>query len=135
MITPILIDFENDSWENPEIATEVFMKCSPSEINFGCFDGNLVRIWINSDEHSAHIVATVSDKIYSSLDEEFNADDFASWLFCVLFEDIWMPGGEQFCFTGFGKKLEVFSKSFEFSVSPDICVHYDGKESGWNWSS
>lgn len=135
MITPILIDFENETWENPEIATEVWLNCELSEINAGCFDGNLIRIWLKSGEHSAHIVATVSEEIYSSFEENFNADEFSSWLFCVLFEDVWAPGGDQFCFSEFGKRMSVFSKSFEFSASPDICVHYDGKEHGWGWSS
>lgn len=135
MIIPILIDFKNESWENPEIATEIWMKCEPSQINFGCFDGNLVRIWLDNGEESAHIVATVSEEIYSSVLDGFDADEFSSWLMTILFEDVWSPGGTQFCFTEFGKKLEVFSNSFTFSVSHDICVHYDGKERGWNWSS
>lgn len=139
MITPILINFNGETWENPEIATEVFYNCQPSEINYNCFDGNLIRIWLKSEEHFAHIVATVcDDELYEMCSgiTEFDTDLIAGWLFTVLFEDVWAPGGEQFCFSEFGEKLSVLSSDdTNFNISPDICVHYDGPSEGWGWSS
>ncbi|WJZ28023.1 hypothetical protein NCTGTJJY_CDS0144 [Serratia phage 92A1] len=130
-IEPILIDFDGDKWEHPFITTLAFNFTTPSEINYGCFDGNLLRIWLQQENNTAHIVAVVNDEIYN--DVESSIDHIADYLSVLLHEDCWCPG-EQFCFTEFGKKMSVFT-DFSFEVSPDICIHYDGPSEGWNWSS
>lgn len=130
-IEPILINFDNDRWEHPDIATLAFNFTKPSEINYGCFDGNLLRVWVERPNKTVHFVIVVDDDTYNNI--ESSIDELGSYLSVLIHEDCWCPG-EQFCFSEFGKKLSVF-KDFSFRVSPDICIHYDGPSNGWSWSS
>lgn len=138
MIEPIIMDFKSESWEHPDISTLAFNFTMPSEINEGCFDGQLARIVLESNSELLNIVAIVEEEFYLKLcNDELSKDDleeFAQYIFVTLFEDVWSPG-EQFCFTDFGKSISHFSKKFEYTVSPDVCIHYDGPGEGWGWST
>lgn len=138
MIEPILMDFNNKTWENPDIAELAFNYTTPSELNRGCFSGQLVRIIMSTGDLLLHIVAIAEEEFYIKLcDNELtdeDLDEFSSVLSIILFEDVWSPG-EQFCFTDFGKSIAVFSNVYEYTISPDICIHYDGPGKGWGWSS
>lgn len=46
----------------------------------------------------------------------------------VLLEDVWSPGGEQFCFTKIGKKVgKLFEQARNIQISPDCALTTDGK--------
>ncbi len=44
----------------------------------------------------------------------------------LFLEDVWMPGGEQFCFTKIGKAIgSAFKKARSVQFSPDCALAYD----------
>lgn len=56
--------------------------------------------------------------------------ELKSQLEVTLLEDVWMPGGEQFCFSEIGIAIcDIFKKVKKYSFSPDCALTTDGE----NW--
>ena len=119
MIEPVIIWLGDDHWVHPDIKTVVAW--DQHKIEDGSVLDGLTRVWIeNNDKTSAQLV------IYSQSleDGKISLADLRMLLEVTLFEDVWMPGGEQFCFTEFGQKMySAFGDEMTISyASPDVSV-------------
>ncbi|AGS81005.1 hypothetical protein [Caulobacter phage Cr30] len=144
-IEPLLIDYWFDNihhhWHHPEIDDILTFD---HEFNVGFCSQNVTRVYIENESGlTAYIVfkSDYFDNYEWSKDPSEQPDDnwwqnFYDSLWVVLFEDVWVAGGEQFRFTPFGEKFShVFSnfKKIPF-LSPDVGISKDG-ENEYSWSS
>ena len=136
-------------WVNPDIK-EVTSHLDSCDLNVGFLDGPFVRIWFDwGNKCRYHAVVMLNQETYntyleSCFDEKCNksrkiSDDIISETIILLTEDIWMPGGEQFCFTEHGrlisKDILAMGKNVKCMTSPDIGVQTANKVKDWSWSS
>ena len=133
MITPVLIQFEKLEWVHPEI--ENVLKWEIDGINPGkwSYDG-LTRIYIENDKKQHAYLVVLSKDLE---DDKIPMLHVLMQLEVLLFDDTWMPGEKQFCFTKFGK---VLHKSFGYGkgthitfASPDVGIQ--NKNGAYSWSS
>ena len=132
LMTPILIDFDNNTWIHPDI--EDLLEWEINGINLGKWSYNkLTRVYIENDKKQTVYMVVLSEELENG---NIPLDELQMQLEVALFEDVWSPGGEQFCFSNFGDKL---SKTFGYGntkitfVSPDVGVEdVSGK---YSWSS
>jgi hypothetical protein len=127
---PVLIDFADQHWHHPEIRSMLTWEVNGINPGTWSYD-DLYRAYMeNPDGRLASVVMhwpgvdwhTVSKSALTEI------------LPVVLFEDVWMPGGEQFCFTDLGQKLcRSFLDHRITFVSPDVGIQAD--ETGYHWSS
>jgi hypothetical protein len=127
---PVLIDFADQHWHHPDI--ESLLTWEVDGINPGRWSyDHLYRVYLETaDRKIAHVVVHWPEVRQGNISES----EFTEILPVVLFEDVWMPGGEQFCFTDFGQELSrrFFNHRITF-VSPDVGIESD--ESGYQWNS
>jgi hypothetical protein len=135
-------------WVNPEIEDII----NWSKVEDGYITKDIFRIWIeNENESSAQIVAyipelqskidkikfdeeTYSDKFNKVFTGKFSFENIAMQLWVTLFEDVWTPGNEQFCFTEFGERLsDKFINFTSIKISPDIALAKEETENGTNY--
>jgi hypothetical protein len=127
---PVLIDFDQQHWHHPDI--EDLLTWKVDGINPGRWSYDyLYRVYLETaQKESAYIVVHWPDVEW----EDFRRQDLADIIPVILFDDVWMPGGEQFCFTDLGRKLsKKFNGSAITFMSPDVGIEAD--EIGYNWSS
>lgn len=130
-ITPVCLQFTSD-FDNPWIHPNIKELYTPDP-NMAPFehDTDVWRIYYKNSRNETLYVYFKSqrmDEISEKFDMGLPKQDFwkppyidaklaVSYLKLVLLEDIWMPGGEQFCFTEFGQKVSNF-----FSYDPEITL-------------
>jgi hypothetical protein len=127
---PVLIDFADQHWHHPDI--ESLLTWEVDGINPGRWSyDHLYRVYLeNPDGKIASVVVHWPEVSW----EDIAKSELTELLPVVLFEDVWMPGGEQFCFTDIGQDLSrrFFDHRITF-ISPDVGIESD--ESGYHWSS
>lgn len=117
-------------WVHPEI-DELTKDMDKSES--GNISGNLIRADLKFDDtRSVHIVyATDYNGVKESMDEQLMYE-YLGRLALLLTQPIWLPGGEAFCDSEYGKIFQilfpVFDENFHFMVSPDVSLATDGDE-------
>ena len=129
------------NWQHPNIEKLINEYCIPSDPNDGYYDGPIVR----AVYENVTVVVLLKNDVY----DIFNAEclsrktanplphtDLHQYIALMLLEDVWVPYGEQFCFTEYGKKLSsVFSYEtpYEF-ISPDLGLRLDdSNDVNSNW--
>jgi hypothetical protein len=127
---PVLIDFDQQHWHHPNIEDLLTWEVNGHNQGRWSYD-YLYRVYLEtSQKESVYIVVHWPDVEW----EDFRQQDLANIIPVILFDDVWMPGGEQFCFTDLGQKLsKKFSRSAITFMSPDVGIEAD--ESGYHWSS
>lgn len=138
--TPLLIYNSKHQliWTNPDILSTVKF----SEEDPTCADTPVQRVWLY-DKNKAMVLTVIlhSPSLEAfwdaSFDENFEPiknDDLTKKIVQRLFlefetmflEDVWAPGGEQFCFTKIGKTIgSAFRKVRSIEFSPDCALWYD----------
>lgn len=117
-------------WVHPEI-DELTKDMDKSES--GNISGNLIRADLQFDDTRAvHIIyATDYEGVKESMDEEVMYE-YLGRLALLLTQPVWLPGGEAFCESEYGKIFQklfpVFDDDFNFMVSPDVSLATDGDE-------
>lgn len=141
LIIPLIIHGKGfkELWVNPEIS-------SIAEIDSETgYDDNVHRIYLGNSkgEMFLHILAKSDDlneywedffKTYEEDQETKDqrkvnkvAKEVRSKLEILFLEDVWAPGGEQFCFTEAGKEIgKLFTKAKKVKFSPDCALTTDG---------
>jgi hypothetical protein len=146
---PVLIQYfdENGShkWIHPDI-NEVCDLHPQEWCDFA--DYNVYRLYLTDDNGNTLYIIFKSEyfgkkcadlfeneyKRFDMSDEEISS--LGTSTFVILAEDIWAPGGEQFCFTEFAETMYEFIDLCESSISflsMDVVLHKDGEE--WSFSS
>jgi hypothetical protein len=130
-------------WINPDIE-KITSNLKPHDCNVGFLDGPFVRIWIGKGKY--HAVVMLTPEAYDAyLESCFNKvknrkliKNIISMTIVLLTEDVWMPGGEQFCFTEYGRLISediLDMGNVECMLSPDVGVEVADKIENWSWSS
>lgn len=136
-VEPLII-FKNsfrEKWVHPGIEeiSKTLSKDLGTDYNYS---GPLMR-FVTDD---IQIVALLDQAQYDFIIEEMIAGISASarqsWaiemLRLYLYEDFWMPGGEQFCFSEFAEDFPEYS-DFEVEwFSPDVCLN---SLDGWGFET
>lgn len=156
IVEPIIIQYEENNWTHPEIENIVAELKDEDQINEGCgvYAGPWVRIYLEQNGKTLYTVCTFLEKeayenhlkyCYEKFNEETYNQELSSeitneilgFLYVSLVEDVWAPGGEQFCFSDYAEKMyENFDFSSEFKISmftPDVGVENNGDH--WIWCS
>lgn len=131
IVTPVLMQIEEEQWVHPDI--ESILEWEVDVFNPGkwAYDG-LTRVYIKNDEGKAAHLVVFSKDLKEGL---VPLDELKAQLEVTLFEDVWSPGGEQFCFTPFGKMM---SKALRCNIaeisfaSPDVGIEDDSGEYSWS---
>lgn len=129
-LEPVMIDVGAERWVNPEIKELLDWETNGANEGKWSYNG-LTRISIeNSKKKIAYLVVYSRDLE----DGKISFEELEMMLFVSLFEDVWSPGGEQFCFSKFGKRLsKSFQKSIRITfVSPDIGIEDSDGVYEWN---
>lgn len=127
---PVLIDFADQHWHHPEIRS--LLTWEVDGINPGTWSyDHLYRVYMeNPDGELASVVMHWPGVSWQTV----RKSTLTEILPVVLFEDVWMPGGEQFCFGDFGQELALrFCDHVITFVSPDVGIQSD--DTGYHWSS
>jgi hypothetical protein len=127
---PVLIDFSGQHWQHPDIAEMLNWETDGTNIGKWSYD-HLYRVYFeNNNKETAYIVIHWPDKEW----KDISLDELADVLPVVLFEDVWCPGGKQFCFTKLGKELsDKFFNSYITFASPDVGI--EDVQGDYSWSS
>jgi hypothetical protein len=155
-IEPVIIIAKDRRWTHPEI-DDIVKTMVPDNVpgtNCDVITGPWVRIYLEQDKKTLYTVCVFGDPekyedhlryCYKNFNEDVYEEDRAEeiinemlgFLFISLVEDVWAPGGEQFCFTDFGKYISGYfdySREIRLSfMSPDVEIHDDGDH--WSFSS
>lgn len=155
-IEPIIIMTKDRNWTHPEIK-EIVKTMAPDHVpgtNCDVITGPWVRIYLEQDKKTLYTVCAFNDTekyeehlryCYKKFNEDVYEEDRAKdiineilgFLYISLIEDVWSPGGEQFCFTDFGEYIENYfdyTKPINMSfMSPDVGIHDEGDH--WGFSS
>lgn len=127
---PVMIDFDSQQWYHPEIDDLVAWEVNG--VNAGTWSrSHLYRI--NLTNTQCDIAAVI---LYWPQAEwaDIPHQDLNNLIPVILFEDVWMPGGQQFCFTEFGRALsQKFMDSRITLVSPDVGIQKLSE--GYSWST
>ena len=131
LIEPVLIQFNDTNWVHPEI--EDLLEWEIDGTNPGKWSYNgLTRVYIENDKNQIARIVVQSKELKEG---KTSMQDLQMLLETTLFEDVWMPGGDQFCFSKLGKML---SKTFSSEttkitfVSPDVGISNDDGEYSWS---
>jgi hypothetical protein len=127
---PVVIDFDQQHWHHPNIESMLSWEVNGHNPGQWSYD-NLYRIYLeNAQKQTACIVIYWPGVPWEDVVEQ----DLGNIIPVILFEDVWMPGVEQFCFTDAGQKLfEKFGESAITFSSPDVGIQaIDGE---YHWSS
>ena len=141
-VTPIQIDLNGHdapTWTHPEL-DEIF-ELDEENCNAGEWDSNVHRMWIDAEgvKGFLHVVfkapalTLIEERLgLYSCEKESEDERLSQGLYQYIFEnvlialteDTWSPGGEQFCFTDFGQKINTFlsNKQLTYRISPDIAM-------------
>lgn len=87
----ISIDFKRFHWQNPDLLDSEFA------------EEDLVEIEKKLNQKESALLMIYSPAFKKG---EMTLEGIDSWLDTLLFEDVWCPDGEQFCFTRLGKALD-----------------------------
>jgi hypothetical protein len=145
---PVLIYLDNEQWTHPNIEDILGFSESFNEGLWNQTDVFKLDL-VNTDNKYMTVIAVSEDlkqfwdHYTNILDEDLNnksevnekthdlsmllSEVLAIALDVILIEDVWSPGGEQFCFTEFGEKVSDFLlRGYKFSHTPDVAVSKDG---------
>lgn len=147
-----------DVWYHPFINEICQNELESSES--GHYHGPLVRVWLTEDDSEkggVYVVAKLTSEAYDTVLSAFNwkfkgvldpselpldqpkevidstVSDYLSEIVVMLKEDVWTPGGEQFCFTDFGQKIPNQLEHVKF-ISYDLGL-YKNDDGTWGWDS
>ncbi len=139
-VNPLIINANRSTWIHPQIEHELRDEVQDKSTGILAYTGILLRVWLGDNTHVVTLVdeETMNDLLqYDDETEKYTwnhelSEQVAIATLIALTEDTWMPGGEQFCFTEFGKNIDVGDG--EWQISPDVCLHHI-EDHGWAWSS
>lgn len=136
----------NRIWLHPDIKDHFIPN---SEINSG-YDESVHRVYLKNSEGKmllhllvkSDLLENYWDTVFKEYFDETTEDvkphqkltnkivkELKLQLEVVLLEDVWMPGGTQFCFTEVGKTVgEIFKNVKRYSFSPDCALTTDGED-------
>ena len=127
---PVMIDFDNKQWYHPNIDNLLIWQTN--SMNPGTWSyGHLYRV--NLTNLVGDIVAVI---LYWPEAEwkDVSKQDLDNLIPVILFEDVWTPGDQQFCFTEVGLALsKKFLDSRITFVSPDVGIQK--LDDGYSWST
>lgn len=130
-IEPLLIYSEVGEWTHPEI--EEISKELEKMKDCNNLIGNLMKINVEMASNTFYLVAVTDDKGYKEIMTD-KINQYMDFLFLVLSEDVWLPGGEQFVFSEYGTKFNqtyhLNTEKWSCTVSPDVSINHD-KNDWW----
>lgn len=156
IIEPMIIQYGMNNWTHPEIETIVEYLKDDEQMNEHCgvYTGPWVRIYLEQNGKTLYTVSTFLQRemyenhlkyCYKKFNEETYEPErskditaeILGFLHVSLVEDVWAPGGEQFCFSDYAEKMyEEFDFSSNFKITlftPDVGVESNGDH--WVWCS
>lgn len=126
LIEIVLISTPKYEWVNPEIEDILEWEVKhPKDKNNGKWAlKNLSRVVIKNDKKEKTCLLVYSEELKNNLMPE---DELYSQLGMMLFDDVWSPGGEQFCWTEFGAIIsDMYGSSFEIAmISQEANIYLD----------
>ena len=155
-IEPVIIMGKEKNWTHPEIDSIVELM-APDHVpgtNCDVITGPWVRIYLEQEGKTLYTVCAFHEKekyknhlrycykkfnedVYEETRAKEIIDEMMGFLIVSLIDDVWAPGGEQFCFTDFGEYISDYfdyTKRIDMSfMSPDVGIHNEGEH--WAFSS
>lgn len=132
MIEPVLIQFGDCKWVHPEINNILDWEIDGINKGKWAYD-KLTRVYLKNNKGQMAYLVILSEDLENN---KIHKKELLMQLEVILFEDVWFPGNNQFCFTEFGKNLsEAFCHSnpaITF-ISPDVGIQDDN--GSYSWSS
>jgi len=137
-IEPMVISInckENNTWIHPDI--DNYFKPNTYD---NTIDDKVFKMHIQTEDDKTLTIVFKSEELNNRIEadiysvENWNFENIYSMMCTVLLEDVWMPGGEQFVFTNFGKKVSEiisFDKPVNASLTPDVGL--EGDSEGYSW--
>jgi len=141
----LMIDYNGfkNKWVNPDISSMVNLDKETG------YDNNCHRVFFRDKDNEllVHLIvqSELLDKFWSQYYTDIDENDQAFPVpkqkdvnkivktilmrsEVMLLEDVWIPGGEQFCFTVIGQEVgELMKKVKKIRFSPDCAITTDGK--------
>lgn len=116
-------------WVHPEIDDLV----KDMDKEDGIITGHLIRAdFIFDDGMVVHIIFATDYEGVKEVMTEDGSLEYLGRLSLLLSQPVWMPGGETFCDTEYGKVFQklfpIFDSDFKYAVSPDVGLATDGEE-------
>lgn len=124
-------------FEHPELQLAKFTQLENGYDKTPCH-----RVWLKDGKGETLLALIVRSELLdkhwaaeSKQDAQAVVDDLLLNLEVILREDIWAPGGVQFCFTPVGKQVgKLVTKVEQVSFSPD-CVLVKAKDGSWGYDT
>lgn len=132
-IEPIMIQFGNEEWVHPDIQEMLIWEIDGFNPGKWSYEG-LTRMYIENDKKEMATLVLSSKELNEG---KTSLNELRMMTEVTLFDDVWMPGNKQFCFTKFGKKIyNAFgqNKMKITFVSPDVGIN-EHKDGTYSWSS